>query len=193
MAKTLHKPAVSPMISDSLLLEREEVQIMKFDDIAELKKQGFVGFETVAQLRASGCAEVSDKAGVYLVLRPDTEAPEFLAISTGGHFKGKNPTQEIQHLIDRWVPESRLVYIGKAGDSMGKRTLRKRLREFVRFGAGENVAHWGGRFTWQLKDSENLIICWKPISEGNPRDIEKDLIESFRVQYLKRPFANINA
>ena len=42
----------------------------------------------------------------------------------------------------------------------------------MKFGSGKKVGHKGGRFIWQLKDSANLVVCWKR-TEEEPRHVEK--------------------
>lgn len=47
-----------------------------------------------------------------------------------------------------WVQAAHVVYIGKAAFRKRRQSveaLRRRLSEFGAFGAGEAVAHWGGR------------------------------------------------
>ena len=65
---------------------------MDFDSIEDIRKAGFEGFVAISVLQTSSLVEVPDLPGIYLVLRPDKTRPDFLSESTGGHFKGKNPT-----------------------------------------------------------------------------------------------------
>ena len=75
---------------------------------------------------------------------------------------------------------------------MTQDTLKKRLSTYMRFGQGEAVGHWGGRFIWQMKDSRDLIICWKPMPIGDAAKEESDMIQSFKQAHGgKRPFANL--
>jgi hypothetical protein len=72
------------------------------------------------------------------------------------------------------VPGAEVVYIGKADDA------GRRLKQFARFGAGEPVGHWGGRYIWQLADSSELLVAWHAISwEELARDYEKRLLARF--------------
>ena len=74
---------------------------------------------------------------------------------------------------------------------IGKATsLKKRISQYIKFGHGANVGHYGGRFIWQLADSKDLIVCWKP-SLINPRTEESALIQEFIGYYGERPFANL--
>ncbi|MCH8863005.1 MAG: hypothetical protein IID51_10900 [Proteobacteria bacterium] len=111
--------------------------------------------------------------------------------STGGFFKGKNPSVPIPKLRSKWVPEAPVLYIGKAGSVHGHATLRKRIQSYIRFGVGEAIGHWGGRYIWQLRNAEQLLICWLVLPDAIPRDVEKSLISSFEAKYGVLPFANL--
>ena len=136
------------------------------------------------------CANVSNEKGVYFVLKNGIDKT-FLKESVGGHFKGKNPTAKHDVLENKWIEESDILYIGQAGGGNSSATLKKRLKQYMRFGQGEPVGHWGGRFIWQLKDNRDLLICWRPTPNEDPREIEKAMIESFESEFGKKPFANI--
>ena len=152
-----------------------------------LKQQGFVGFKKVSELMVTNCSDVPAVQGVYVVLHEGTEAPVFLKDGTGGAFKGQNPNSDISKLNANWVEDTQIVYIGMTQD-----TLKKRLSPYIRFGQGDAVAHWGGRFIWQMKDSRDLIICWKPMPIGDAAKEESDMIQSFKQAHGgKRPFANL--
>ena len=163
---------------------------MKFNDIDEIKKAGFMGFKKMSELFACTYSIPKEK-GVYLVLNPNQKSPIFLQTGTGGHFKGKNPNVQIDELKSNWVDDSLVVYIGKAGKEGSQATLQSRLRQYFRFGQGKNVGHWGGRFIWQLKKSEELIVCWKTLPTSDPRTVEAELIRQFVSEFTKRPFANL--
>ncbi|HVX28920.1 MAG TPA: hypothetical protein VHA53_00465, partial [Nitrolancea sp.] len=68
--------------------------------------------------------------------------------------------------------------------------LRRRLDEYRRYGAGEPVAHTGGRYIWQLADSRELLVAWR--EEPAALALEQSLIQSFKAMHDgKRPFANL--
>src|SRR4051812_39076273 len=68
-----------------------------------LAEQGFVGFETVSHLRSTRCASVPKQPGVYTVVRISGGAPSWLDISSGGHFKGRDPTVPVAVLQARFI------------------------------------------------------------------------------------------
>jgi hypothetical protein len=153
----------------------------------ELQAQGFSGFVTFAELWESWLSLISKEAGVYAVLRESETPPRFLDSSPGGRFKRKDPTVPISTLETKWVRGAHLIYLGK-GDN-----LQRRLKEYARFGRGEPVGHWGGRYIWQLADSEGILVCWKLCGpEVSARALESVLLDAFVAKYGRLPFANIN-
>lgn len=164
---------------------------MLFNNISEMKSYGFLGFEEIQSLMNNNCDNVPDRKGIYFVLRDPIQS-EFLDRSVGGHFKGKDPTIATQIFSNRWIDETLVVYIGQSGGGTSAATLKKRMRQFMKFGQSQPVGHWGGRLIWQIKDNRKLKICWKSVVEGDPRAVEKNLIQQFENIYSKKPFANIS-
>ena len=149
----------------------------------ELEAAGYVGWRSWAQLRATQLAEIPRQAGCYVVSRPTSDEPTFLTKNPAGRFKGKDPTVTLGRLSAEWVLGAQVVYIGKATE------LFTRLKAFARFGAGEPVAHWGGRLIWQFADADELLVAWRP---GSDRELEKLLLARFAELYAaRRPFANL--
>lgn len=160
------------------------MDFVSFEQIDELHANAFVGFKSINEL----CLDsrlIPDTKGVYLILNFNTKPIEFLAIGSGGFFKGKNPNVEISELQSNWVEKTIVVYIGKAT------SLRKRLGQYFSFGQGKNIGHYGGRYIWQLKNSKDLIVCWKSLTNSDPRELEKELIKLFVSKFGKKPFANL--
>ncbi len=162
-----------------------------FHDVSELKGAGFAGFWTVAQLRGLGLATVPDERGVYLALWPD-EYYEFVDESPAGQLDGRNPSVSIDVLYEKWVHDTVVIYIGKAGGRDQKATLRTRIDQFLRFGAGVRAPHWGGRYVWQIADCDSMQLCWMSTPRDIPACIEQQLILRFKCDYHgQRPFANL--
>ena len=148
-----------------------------------LKNDGYMGFISVAELQRKGCPGIPKEGGVYIMLRVPLSAPIFLNKSTGGWFKKKDPTVPQDVLQENWVEGTPTLYIGKGND------LQRRLRQFLRFGAGDPVGHWGGRMVWQMAGAEKFLIAWK--EEAQPRSKEKQLLREFEATYGQLPFANL--
>ncbi len=156
-----------------------------------LTQAGFDGFTAVAELRATALARVPSVPGVYAVLREADQPPTFLIKSTGGFFRDRDPTVDVAVLHAAWVPGSTIVFIGKAGRIDGGVPLRRRLHQYLAFGAGKRIGHWGGRYIWQLEDAEELIVCWRPSINADPRQFEQALLAGFRHTHGRLPFANL--
>ncbi len=88
---------------------------------------------------------VSEKGSPDTKLSPPSES--------GWTFRG-DPSVPRDALDANWVPEAKVVYIGKAKHGR----LRERLSEFVSFGRGGKHRHWGGRLIWQLDLAEEVLF-----------------------------------
>lgn len=149
---------------------------------------GFEGFVLFEQLPA---VSVPAGPGVYVVLRVSDGAPVFRPRNPAGWFKGKDPSVSPQVLADAWVPNTEVLYIGKANvGRTGRRGLKKRLDEYRRHGVGEPVGHWGGRYIWQLVDSDRLLVAWRTTNDDEAESLEAALISEFLTTFGARPFAN---
>jgi hypothetical protein len=152
---------------------------------------GFRGFERVSDLLDPRTRrQIPEVPGVYIVVYEGMPSPTFLQMSTGGWFKGQDPTFRPEELEPRWVKGSRVVYIGMTGE--GRRAgLRTRIRALVRYGTGHKIGHAGGRALWQLPSSSDLVVCWRPAQDGvEAVSEERRLLDGFREQHKRLPFAN---
>ncbi len=169
---------------------------MIFKSMDALEDEGFEGFKTIKELFIS-CSIVPKVKGVYLVLRDGSKEPKFVQKGVGGYFKNKDPNVPVSTLESKWVNDTVVLYIGKAGCSSRLKstaqTLNKRIKTYMRFGKGKAAAHYGGRYIWQLKDYKNLIVCWKtlPEAQSDPLALETKLLNVFYNAYGKLPFANL--
>ena len=161
---------------------------MDFNNIEKLKESGFEGFETISMLTKNKLLVPKEK-GVYLILSENKLS--FVKQGTGGFFKDKDPNVSINELENNVIENTNVLYIGKAGKEGSKASLQSRLNQYFKFGIGKKVGHWGGRYIWQIKEAENLIVCWKKLPNEEPRNVESQLIQEFKKQYNARPFANL--
>lgn len=151
--------------------------------IEQLVRQGFQGFVPISVLRDGAHRELPSCSGVYAIVRQAETAPVFLERSPGGWFKGKDPTVSAYELKQKWVDASPVLYYGKAN------VLSRRIKQYLDFGAGKPIGHWGGRLIWQVEASDEFEVAWMPCE--NPRGVESSLIQAFLANHGKLPFANL--
>lgn len=147
-------------------------------DRAALEAVGFAGFVPFAQLRTSN---VPTDPGIYIVLRTSTTAPELLEQTRAR----SGAPYSVADLQSRWIPETPVLYIGKAAPAKGG--LRKRLAQYARKGS----SHAGGRSIWQLADQDDLLVAWAITPGESPYDVEVAYRAAFAVVYKALPFANL--
>ena len=154
-----------------------------------LIEDGFAGFRTLGTLEIS---RIPQGPGIFAVVKPEGFEPRFLAKSTAGRFKKKDPSLPQAALAAEWVEGAAVVYLGKAGvGSKGNRGLRRQIQEFVDFGLGKPPGHWDGRLVWQLADVRSLLVAWKELPAGDVNRAEAEYHAAFREVYGRLPFANL--
>lgn len=159
-------------------------------NLEALKAAGFTGFESIMKLWNNHLMIPNEK-GVYVIINPKKDSRQFLTKGVGGFFKQKDPNVGIDILSDKWVDDCFIIYIGKAGGNGSAATLRKRLKQYLDFGKGKPVGHYGGRLIWQLQHHTELLIAWKVLPNDDLIAIERELIKDFIDAYGKMPFANL--
>ncbi|MDI3213942.1 hypothetical protein [Arthrobacter sp. AL12] len=154
-----------------------------------LKQDGFTGFRPLGDLDIN---RIPQKPGIFAVLQPEGFRPQFLARSTAGIFKKKDPTLKAEALAAEWVDGADVLYLGKAGPgSKGNRGLRRQIQEFVDFGKGKPPGHWDGRLIWQLAAAGTLTVAWRelPVEQLNAADAGYHA--AFVEEFGRLPFANL--
>lgn len=101
-----------------------------FEKIESLKNEGFYGFVSVKSL-LNNHSQIPATRGVYMVLRTIMDEPIFLEKGSSGYFKGTDPNVAIKILQEKWVYNTPVVYIGKAGGKKNKTTLRSRILQYL--------------------------------------------------------------
>ena len=163
---------------------------MNFESIDTFRDFGFVGGETITRLQTS-CEVVPQTRGIYLVARKNQQPVQFLPRSTGGRFKGRDPTVVEEKLRKRWLVNTVLLYVGKAGATNQLTTLRGRLHSYMQFGLCRPCSHWGGRYIWQLSAAQDLLVFWRETLSIEPSQAESKLLSEFWGLYGQLPFANL--
>lgn len=153
-----------------------------------LRRRGFDGYITVADLRADHYRAVPDYrdgawlGGVYIAIGDPTTTPRFRRAN-----RREEWTLPLAELRERWVAGSPVVYIGKADATDAGNCLRKRVSRYLR----ASTSHTGGKRTWQLADWDRLIIAWRVLrAADNPRTEEDALLAEHVATFGRQPFAN---
>ena len=154
-----------------------------------LREDGFAGFRPFAELEINRIPQAPGD-----LRRPQTRRfqVQFLAKSTAGVFKKKDPSLTQAALAAEWVDGADVLYVGKAGPgSKGNRGLRRQVQEFMDFGQGKPPGHWDGRLIWQLANAKSLLIAWKELPAGGLNQAEAKYHADFREEFGRLPFANL--
>ena len=159
------------------------------DTMAGLEKLGFNRFYSVKELHATwGTHKPPSCKGIYLVIWKGKGRPEFRDQGTWKDFGRLHVSKDV--LKAKWVEDALVIYVG-ANRVDGDANLQKRIKQLIDFGHGKGSAHRGGCHMWQIKDAENLEICWKPVTDEKQQEVRTHVLEEFkRMHNGKLPFAN---
>jgi len=162
---------------------------MDLDSVAGLRAAGFEGFVRVRDLRRDDALAVPKENGVYVMVREAPDPPHFLPRGTGASWRGRDPNVKAEVLESAWVPGAIVLYVGRAAGTGVRGKLQQRIKRWLRFGQGRSVAHWGGRYVWQLADAYELAVAWKAC--GDAAGEEAALLAAFEAAHDALPFANL--
>jgi len=156
-------------------------------DVELLINNGFENFRSFQYYHLNGYKEVKNEKGVYVVCMPLNFKVNITSnTSATKEHKRRSMLYEKSLLLKKWVPQSVILYFGKAGGQSNR--LRQRISQYVRYGYDEGNNHRGGRAIWQLDNSKNLLIGY--VADINAGEKESWLIREFEKCYGKKPFAN---
>lgn len=131
-----------------------------------------------------------DDRGIYLFVYEGKDIPQFIDPGCGPKkYKGKEVNVSKDELEENWIHlgfDRNIIYIG---ESEGKNGVGARLKLHMRFGNGEEINAHGGRYIWQIKDSDNLLVFWK--RSDSPKKDKKLMLNEFKKEYGELPFANL--
>lgn len=178
-------------LTENDLTNMDYWKCIDFSSLESIASYGFEGPVKIGDWRAGEKRDSLDGMGVYLIARPCNFTVQFLEKSTGGTYQLREPTVSLEELKHNWIEDACVLYIGKAGGAKQVKTLSRRLSEYVDFGHGKSKPHSGGRYIWQLGDSDELLIYWLALDSHEPAAVERALINNFEENYKKLPFANL--
>lgn len=125
--------------------------------------------------------------GVYIIVIPDNFGKVgFNEFSKLEKWKDKQVAIHIKELKNRWIENAKILYIGKS-----EINVQKRLLQHIKFWNGKNVSAYGGRIIGQIQNFENLEVWY--LNCDTPEKTKKILLKTFKNQYGKFPFANLQS
>ncbi len=143
---------------------------------------------------------IPKESGIYLV-----ECPKNFKVVFSDY-----PTRKIKinkyyyaaELNDKYnrTLNNKILNIAKADMRIKGGALNRRIKELIRFGYGEANNHRGGKAIWQIRNNEQLVVCWETLDEINrkwdkifdtAKDAENALINYFYNKYNEYPLANM--
>ncbi len=153
-------------------------------DSRDLRQRGLTFVSSVGDLldraEQGSWRDLPTLSGVYAVIWPRGRSPVFLSENSGHPCA----TVDAALLAGEWVSATDILYIGAT-----ERTLKERLRELGRHGAGLTDKHSGGEWMWQLEGIEDAWVV--ALADQDPIATEDSLLRVFRQEHGGRlPFAN---
>lgn len=161
--------------------------------------KGFTHSKNVWDLlhNINSCSIIDEKCGVYVVVYKKKGIPDFKDLGSGPEiWHNKKVNVSVEKLGDNWITfkngDEHIIYIGRAGGGNTKTNLRKRIRQYILFGLGHQIAHYGGRYIWQIANPRDLEIYWESVDL--PVERERNLLDQFKKEHNQRlPFANLKS
>jgi hypothetical protein len=89
----------------------------------------------IEELRRTRYIGIPESPGVYVIVRVADGRSSFLAASSGGWFKGKDPSYPLGVASESWVEGARVLYVGM---TRARKGLKGRLRQFFDFGSDQD-------------------------------------------------------
>ena len=131
--------------------------------------------------------------GVYAVIVPADYQIRVLDFPIVAEAQNVVVPLSADRLRAKWVPGTRVVYIGIAGNT-NPRTLRQQLKDMINHAAGDTTdrgPHRKGEALWQLEGYENFMVMAATTAEPPaPRELEESLLERFQKRHGTLPFGN---
>lgn len=153
--------------------------------LRHLKSQSFGtnAATTLETLYRSSCQGIPDAPGVYWVLAPEGLPIQFEPAA----LNRSAPLYPVDLLMQKYAAckDKRILYIGKAS---GKKGLRQRLRQYMKYGWNKAVNHKGGRAIWQIQNAGMLLLTYEPCPDCVER--EHQLLRDYRAVNGCYPLAN---
>ena len=142
--------------------------------------------ERVTSLGRTAWVDLPDSPGIYAVCLEGWEVLRFTddpGLACHASPVSGCTLRDKRNLILNAGPTD-ILYIGRAND------LRKRVRQLVRFGAGQADNHRGGEWLWQLDGIYRAQLWMWRCDDDAPEQLERRLLDAFKADHGDWPFAN---
>lgn len=138
---------------------------------------------TLETLYRFSCQGIPDVPGVYWVLAPKGLPIQFEPAA----LNRSAPFYPVDILTQKYAvcKDKGILYIGKAS---GKKGLRQRLQQYMKYGWNEAANHKGGRAIWQIQNSGMLLLTYEPCPDCVER--EHQLLHDYQAVNGCYPLAN---
>jgi hypothetical protein len=123
-----------------------------------------------------------------VLTEPGRVVPQILRDSVGGIHKHKPLTDDPVTVAANWQAGAEVLYIGMAGSAKG---LHDRLWAYAKQGRGFGAGHRGGRYLWQLPNSDGFTVAWRESGDLSAHDVEDALLTLYIESWGDRPFENM--
>ena len=159
---------------------------------SSLESIGFMGFVTIRELQSTTYRSAElNKRGLYVVVCPRDYKPDFIDFDKARRSRSVIKPWSRDKLLKKWVPETEILYLDRAGDDTRQCSLRSCITDLVRHSQGKTTdqgPHIGGELLWQLKGYENFELGYLPTD--TPEAFEKSLLVWFYSRTGRVPYAN---
>ena len=159
---------------------------------SSLEGVGFTGFSTIRELQATTIRKPElSKRGLYVVVCQEDYKPDFIDLEKVRRNRNVIKPWSQNKLLKKWVPETEILYLDRAGDDKKQCSLRRRITDLVRHSQGKTTdqgPHIGGELLWQLRGYENFELGYFPTDK--PEEFERSLLAWFYSKTGRVPYAN---
>ncbi len=135
--------------------------------------------------------------GVYIIVQPKTFGK---VVFNENHYKAKCKRKDneedlnytLKDLERKWVNDAEVLYIGKSESKTVQKLMIKHIKLYSwddEHNGYNNVPARGGRSIGQIQNYEKLEVWY--LKCDNPTEMKEKLLQDFKKQYKKLPFANL--
>jgi hypothetical protein len=90
-------------------------------------------------------------------------------------------TAMAKRLLEFWLPDEPVLYIGKAGTAIpSRRSIGDRVADLYDHVLGDPRPHRGGHWLKTLSDLDQKFVIWAAVMDGrSPQDVENEMLAHF--------------